>query len=109
MCDSFQQVWKTYTLMCVGSADNGISFSSFTYDAFVIALLMLGIALFVTEYLSEEKFKTKRTMVSILLYGCGMLFKGGLYSILALYWLMPKDKFIAGDKRICLKQESLSY
>ena len=46
------------TLMCVWvAADNGISFSSFTYDAFVIALLMLGIALFVTEYLSEEKFK----------------------------------------------------
>lgn len=57
MCDSFQQVWKTYIDVCWVAADNGISFSSFTYDAFVIALLMLGIALFVTEYLSEEKFK----------------------------------------------------
>ena len=47
-------------------------FSSFTYDAFVIALLMLGIALFVTEYLSEEKIQTKRTMVSIfaMVVGC---------------------------------------
>lgn len=67
--------------MCVGFfADNGISFSSFTYDAFVIALLMLGIALFVTEYLSEEKFKQNGRWYLFLLW-LWDAFQGGLYSI----------------------------
>ena len=62
------------TLMCVGLLPTTVFlFSSFTYDAFVIALLMLGIALFVTEYLSEEKIQTKRTMVSILAMVVGCL------------------------------------
>ena len=83
MCDSFQQVLEKRTLMCVGVAarQRYFIFSSFTYDAFVIALLMLGIALFVTEYLSEEKNSNKTDDGIYSCYGCGMLFKGGLYSI----------------------------
>ena len=98
------------TLMCVGiAADNGISFSSFTYDAFVIALLMLGIALFVTEYLSEEKIQTKRTMVSILAIVVGCFSKAVYIPFWHYIGLCRRTSFIAGDKRICLKQESLSY
>ena len=82
------------TLMCVGLLPTTVFlFSSFTYDAFVIALLMLGIALFVTEYLSEEKIQTKRTMVSILAMVVGCFSKAVYIPFLALYWLMPKDKF----------------
>ncbi len=78
-------------------------FSSFTYDAFVIALLMLGIALFVTEYLSEEKIQTKRTMVSILAMVVGCFSKAVYIPFLALYWLMPKDKFYSRRQKNLFK------
>ena len=90
----FSKYGKTYIDVCWVAADNGISFSSFTYDAFVIALLMLGIALFVTEYLSEEKIQTKRTMVSILTMVVGCFSKAVYIPFLALYWLMPKGQVL---------------
>lgn len=98
------------TLMCVGLLPTTVFlFSSFTYDAFVIALLMLGIALFVTEYLSEEKIQTKRTMVSILAMVVGCFSKAVYIPFWHYIGLCRRTSFIAGDKRICLKQESLSY
>lgn len=92
------------TLMCVGLLPTTVFlFSSFTYDAFVIALLMLGIALFVTEYLSEEKIQTKRTMVSILAIVVGCFSKAVYIPFLALYWLMPKDKFYSRRQKNLFK------
>ena len=92
------------TLMCVGLLPTTVFlFSSFTYDAFVIALLMLGIALFVTEYLSEEKIQTKRTMVSILAMVVGCFSKAVYIPFLALYWLMPKDKFYSRRQKNLFK------
>lgn len=93
-----------HTLMCVGLLPTTVFlFSSFTYDAFVIALLMLGIALFVTEYLSEEKIQTKRTMVSILAIVVGCFSKAVYIPFLALYWLMPKDKFYSRRQKNLFK------
>ena len=90
--------------MCVGLLPTTVFlFSSFTYDAFVIALLMLGIALFVTEYLSEEKIQTKTDDGIYSCYGCGMLFKGGLYSIFGIILLMPKDKFYSRRQKNLFK------
>ena len=90
--------------MCVGLLPTTVFlFSSFTYDAFVIALLMLGIALFVTEYLSEEKIQTKRTMVSILAMVVGCFSKAVYIPFLALYWLMPKDKFYSRRQKNLFK------
>lgn len=92
------------TLMCVGLLPTTVFlFSSFTYDAFVIALLMLGIALFVTEYLSEEKIQTKRTMVSILAIVVGCFSKAVYIPFLALYCLMPKDKFYSRRQKNLFK------
>ena len=92
------------TLMCVGLLPTTVFlFSSFTYDAFVIALLMLGIALFVTEYLGEEKIQTKRTMVSILAMVVGCFSKAVYIPFLALYWLMPKDKFYSRRQKNLFK------
>ena len=94
-------------LMCVGLLPTTVFlFSSFTYDAFVIALLIVGHSIVCNRVLSEEKIQNKTDDGIYSCYGCGMLFKGGLYSI---FWhyigLCRRTSFIAGDKRICLKQE----
>lgn len=92
------------TLMCVGLLPTTVFlFSSFTYDAFVIALLMLGIALFLTEYLSKEKMQTTRTMISILAMVVGCFSKAVYIPFLALYWLVPKEKFNSKRQKILFK------
>lgn len=81
-------------LMCVGLLPTTIFlFSSFTYDSFVIALLMLGMALFVTEYLEKGTLNGKRIFVSVLAFVVGCFSKAVYIPLLAIYWMLPKDKF----------------
>lgn len=81
-------------LFCAGLLPTTVFlFASFTYDTFLIALLMLGVGLFVTEYLSREKLNPVRTMVSIVAMCVGCFPKAVYIPFLALYWLMPQEKF----------------
>ena len=80
--------------MCAGLLPTTVFlYASFTYDAFLIALLMLGIGLFVTEYLSGEKLNPLRTMISVTAMCVGCFPKAVYIPFLALYWLMPEEKF----------------
>lgn len=92
------------TLMCVGLLPTTVFlFSSFTYDAFVIALLMLGIALFVTEYLESCRINRKRVIISILAFTIGCFSKAVYIPFLALYWIFPKEKFNSKRQKYLFK------
>lgn len=92
------------TLMCIGLLPTTLFlFASFTYDAFVIALLMLGIALFLTEYLGTEKINPVRTMAAITAIAVGCFPKAVYIPFLALFWLMPKEKFYSKRQKYFFK------
>jgi uncharacterized membrane protein len=91
-------------LMCIGLVPTALfQFSCYTYDGFVLSLLMLGLSLFMTEYLSRGTENWKRIMVSLAAVVVGTFSKAVYIPLLAIYWLLPKDKFTSKKQRILFR------
>lgn len=91
-------------LLCVGLLPTTLfQYSCFTYDGFLIALLLLGIALFLNEFFSKEKIKWIPCMVSIVAITVGCFPKAVYIPLLAVYWIMPIDKFYSKRQHILFK------
>jgi uncharacterized membrane protein len=91
-------------LMCIGLIPTALfQFSCYTYDGFVLSLLMLGMSLFMTEYLSRERENWKRIMVSVAAIVVGTFSKAVYIPLLAIYWMLPKDKFASKKQRILFR------
>jgi uncharacterized membrane protein len=91
-------------LMCIGLVPTALfQFSCYTYDGFVLALLMLGLSLFMTEYLSRGTENWKRIMVSQAAIVVGTFSKAVYIPLLAIYWLLPKDKFASKKQKILFR------
>ena len=74
--------------------------TSFSYDAFVNAFLMLGYALFTQEYFAEGTLNLKRAAAGIVIMCIGILPKAVYFPILFLWCLLPKEKFSDQKKRV---------
>lgn len=81
-------------MMCIGLVPTGLFlFSSYSYDGFVLSLLMLGLSLFMTEFMEKEKQNWFRIMGSVLAITVGCFSKAVYIPLLAIYWMLPREKF----------------
>ena len=87
-------------IMCIGLVPTVLfQFSCYTYDGFVLAMLLLGLGLFLTEYLSHKRITWGRTFMSILAITVGTFSKAVYIPLLAIYWILPKEKFHSKRQR----------
>lgn len=88
-------------LMCIGLVPTALFlFSSYSYDGFVLSLITLGLSLFLSEFLDADKQDWRRIMVSVIAITVGCFSKAVYIPVLAIYWILPKEKFSSKKQRI---------
>ncbi|MBQ7506419.1 MAG: DUF2142 domain-containing protein [Lachnospiraceae bacterium] len=73
--------------------------TSFSYDAFVNAFLMLGYAIFTREFLSEEPLNRKWILLGLGAMVLGILPKAVYFPMIFLYAFLPKERFSGKKER----------
>lgn len=73
--------------------------SSYSYDAFVNALLLLGYAIYTREYVSREKVNYKRLGLAALVMTIGSIPKAVYFPLILLLAFLPGDKYESKKER----------
>lgn len=89
-------------MVCVGLLPTSVFLAStFSYDAFVTAFLMLGYVLLINEWLEkEERLNWKRVSMGIICIVIGSFSKAVYVPMLLILCFLPKEKFESKRQRI---------